>query len=391
MASRARRIALVLHLWTGLAFGAWFALLGLTGSALVFYVELDRALDPQVRLARSVQAAPSPGAIEHALRAAFPGRDGPWRIELPLAPDMPVTARYYRPAERAGRHFAPLLATLDPETLAVTGTRFWGDTPMTWLFDLHYTLLLGKTGLLLVGLTGCASAALLVSGLCLWWPSRARLRAALRIVPRPGLVRRTYDLHNAGGIYAFAVLLVLALTGSALAFPDGARALVAPGTCLPSPRARPHGPAASSLPLDEAVAIARRRFPGARVRWIETSGARGTPVSVRLHQPGEPSLRFPQTRIWIDPADGAVLALHDPRGSAAAARLLDWMHPLHNGEAFGLGGRLLVLAAGFAPLLLYATGIYRWRQKIGARQRAALQARPPSAATPDDPAPVRHR
>lgn len=391
MASRARRIALALHLWTGLAFGAWFALLGLTGSALVFYVELDRALDPRIRLARSVQATPSPGAIEHVLRAAFPERDGPWRIELPLAPGLPVTARYYRPVERAGRHFAPLLVTLEPDTLAVTSTRFWGDTPMTWLFDLHYTLLLGKTGLLLVGLAGCAIAAMLVSGICLWWPSRARLRAALRIVPRPGLVRRTYDLHNAGGIYASAVLLVLALTGSALAFPDGARALIAPGTDLPASHARPHGPAAPALPLDEAVAIARRRFPGAEVRWIETSGARGTPIAVRLHQAGEPSLRFPQTRIWIDPADGAVLALHDPHGSTTAARLLDWMHPLHNGEAFGLCGRLLVLAAGFVPLLLVATGLYRWRQKGGARQRAVLQAERTSSAKPKDRAPVRNR
>lgn len=371
MASRVRSLALAIHLWSGLLFGAWFALLGLTGSALVFYVELDQAINPQVRLQRTVQAPQPVDAIERALRSAYPGRDGPWRIELPRSPDMPVMARYYKPAERAGRHFAPLLVTMEPDTLKITSTRFWGDTVMTWVFDLHYTLLLGKSGLALVGIAGFVIAAMLVTGMVLWWPSKARMWSAMRIIPRPGRVRRTYDLHNAGGIYSFIILLVLALTGSVLAFPDQARAIVAPGTALPSPKAPLHADGAGRLSLDAAVAIARQRFPDADVRWIETSSARGTPVSMRLRQPFEPSPRFPQTRIWLDPVDGKVLAVSDPRNATAGATFLNWMHPLHNGEAFGLWGRWIALLVGFVPLMLYVTGIYRWRQKVNARQRAA--------------------
>lgn len=372
MASRVRRIALAIHLWSALLLGAWFALLGLTGSALVFYVHLDQAINPQIRLNRVVEAPRSVDAIERALRAAYPQREGPWRIEMPLAPDMPVMARYYKPVERAGRHFAPLLVTMEPDTLKITSTRFWGDTLMTWVFDLHYTLLLGKTGLSLVGLVGFVIAAMLVSGMYLWWPSKARFWSAMRIIPRPGIVRRTYDLHNAGGIYTFIILLVLALTGSVLAFPDLSRSIIAPGTELPSPKALPHDAGAGRLSLDDAVATARKRFPDADVRWIETSGAGGKPVSMRLHQPFEPSFRFPQSRIWLDPVDGKVLAVSDPREASVGATALNWMHPLHNGEAFGLWGRWIAFVSGFVPLMLFVTGLYRWRQKVNARRRASV-------------------
>lgn len=148
-----RRAWLRVHLYLGLALGGLFALLGLSGSALVFYLELDELLNPQTAVVQPV-AAPSPDAVFQRLQALHPERDGPWRIEMPLAPDRPLMARYYDPPETAGRGFAPLMLTLDPQTLAETSHRFWGDYAMTWLYDLHYTLLAGPTGRSVVGWTG---------------------------------------------------------------------------------------------------------------------------------------------------------------------------------------------------------------------------------------------
>jgi uncharacterized iron-regulated membrane protein len=65
-----------LHLWLGLTIGAAFAVLGLTGFALVFYVEVDRLTHPALHIApRQVdwdQAVVT-------LRAAFPNLKGTWR------------------------------------------------------------------------------------------------------------------------------------------------------------------------------------------------------------------------------------------------------------------------------------------------------------------------
>lgn len=369
MIHRFRRAALKIHLWSGLLLGAWFVLLGLTGSALAFYLEIDEALNPRIALSAPMAPPPSVDAIHQALRTAYPQRDGPWRIEMPMAPDMPVMARYNKPAESAGRHFAPLLVTLAPDTLRITSSRLWGDTAMTWIYDLHYTLLLGEPGLILVGIVGLVNAVMLLTGIWLWWPSKARLWAALRILPRPGAIRRTYDLHVTGGIYTFLLLIALALTGSALALPEQARAILAPWT---SPQAMPEvdsdPDADAALSLDEAVAIAKQRFPDAELRWIETSGTLGTPIALRLHQPFEPSRRFPQSRIWLDPVTGSILDVTDPQENRVGDTIMQWLHPLHNGEALGMAGRCLVCLMGFVPLLLFVTGILRWKQKARARK-----------------------
>lgn len=382
MRTAVRRCWLKAHLWLGLGAGLLFAVLGLTGSVLVFYPELDGLLNPAIRVDRPA-APPSPDAVLARLHALHPERRGPWRIEMPLGPQRPLMVRYYNPPETAGRGFAPLMLTLDPVSLEETSRRFWGDYAVTWLYDLHYSLLLGQAGKDVVGYAGLVLLASLLSGVVLWWPSRARLAAALRPQLRPGAVRRTYDLHVLSGVYGGLVLIALAFTGSVLGLPDLARGGIEAFSPL-TPFYR--GPAglveegAPILSLDEAVAIARREFLQGELRWIETPGAVGKPISVRFHIPGEPGRRFPRAQVWIDPSSGAVLQVRDPRAGSAGDGFMAWMHPLHNGEAFGLGGRLLVCIAGLLPAVMLVTGWLRWRQKSRAKTTARARVQPGEAS-----------
>src|SRR5688572_32919442 len=78
---RLRRWAGLAHLWLGLTAGAIFAVAGVTGAFLVFYVEADRAADAELRPAH----APPPAAyapILRTLEAHAPDRPGAWRIEV---------------------------------------------------------------------------------------------------------------------------------------------------------------------------------------------------------------------------------------------------------------------------------------------------------------------
>jgi|APMI01.1.fsa_nt_gi uncharacterized iron-regulated membrane protein len=373
--SRARRLWLDVHLYVGLVVGGLFALLGLSGSVLVFYLGVDEALNPATQVSRAALDAPSPDAVLARVQTLYPEHDGPWRIEMPLAADDALRVRYYNPPETAGRGFAPLMLSLDPHSLQVTSGRLWGDYAVTWLYDLHYTLLLGKTGTTLVGIAGLVLLLSLFSGLYLWWPSRARLWAALRPVLRRGAVRKTYDLHVLSGAYGFVVLAVLALTGSVLALPNEAAGVVQAFSPLrPSFRAvarLPEEAGAAPIPLAEAVRIARGRFPGAELRWIETPGHAGKPIAVRFHQAFEPGRRFPRSQVWVHPFSGVILAVRDPLENSGGDTFMDWMHPLHNGEALGFGGRLLVCAAGLLPALAFVTGWLRWRHKQAARKASA--------------------
>ncbi|NHC07486.1 PepSY-associated TM helix domain-containing protein [Azonexus fungiphilus] len=368
-ARRRRALVQVLHLWLGLGLGAVFVVLGLTGSWLAFYPEIDRLRQPPTSVATS---PPTLAAVVAALRAAEPARDGPWRIELAPTPDAPIKARYYRPAETRERGFAPLLVTIDPGTLAVGDRHFWGEGLSTWLYDLHYTLLLGAGGKTLLATLTLALIALLASGLYLWWPAPGRWRQALAIKRQASRPRRIYDLHVKPGVYALPLLLVLAGSGLMLLVPHWfapAIAWLSPPT--PAFQAPADAAAAPAISADAALAIARREFPAAEPRWLETPGRGHAAWRVQLRQPGEPNRRFPRTHVWIDPATGAILAIRDPLRQGAGDTLLAWLHPLHNGEAFGLAGRLVVCLSGLLPLLALVTGFLRWRHKREARATSA--------------------
>lgn len=381
-ANRWRHTWLVLHRWLGLALGSLFALLGVTGSLLVFYAELDALLNPALRWQPSDGAVQRYEPVLRALQAAHPQRGGSWRIELPPQGQGMVTARYLRPAETEGQAFAPLLATVHPTTLELRANRFWGRFAMTWLYDLHYTLLAGDQGRWVVGGLGAALSASLATGLWLWWPSSAQAAAAWRFKRGAGRPRQVYDLHRLAGMYPLLLSMLLALTGVVLAWPEVIEPAIArvslPLTVAP-PRATPAAPGQAFIGIDAALQRAHERFPEGVPRWVDTPEATSGTYRIRLQQPGEPSERFPRTLVWIDAWRGEVLAVRDARLHGAGDTLLAWVHPLHNGEAFGLTGRILACAAGLVPLLLMVTGVLRWldRRRGQRARRAALSARAP--------------
>jgi uncharacterized iron-regulated membrane protein len=65
----------------------------------------------------------------------------------------------------------------------------------------------------------------------------------------------------------------------------------------------------------------------------------------------------------VDRHTGAVRTTRTWADMTAADRFLDWQLPLHNGEAFGLIGRLIVFVTGLLPLALLVTGFLIWRHK----------------------------
>lgn len=378
MLARARKVWLTLHLALGLGVGVLFCVFGLTGSALVYYIEIDRLLNP----ALIVQAPEDlgPRTLEdmvQALQAAHPQRPHAWRLELPTAPDHAVVARYYKPVETADLPFAPLISAINPYTLDVISNRFWGQYFATWLFDLHYTLLLGAQGPTVVASIGLLCLASLLSGLVLWWPGLRTLQRSLTWRWRQGLARRVYDLHVLPGVYTALLLLVLTATGVLLSRPDWITPLLGRVSTLhevPALRSTLQ-PGVPRISADTAHAIAQREFPTGRLRWLETPDSPEGVYFLRLQQPGEPGRRFPVTRVWIDQYSGAVLHRHDPLAASPAETFMAWQHPLHSGEAFGGAGRFLVFLSGLLPSLLLGTGWLRWQQKRRARAAAAHGAR----------------
>jgi uncharacterized iron-regulated membrane protein len=370
---RARLLWLTLHRWLGLGLGLWFVLLGLSGSALVFYTDLEPWFDARLAPVPSAQPV-SIEAVVQALQAAHPQRTAGWRIELPAPGQALVTARYLRPAETAGRFFAPLLATVDGRRGALVAERYWGATPMTWLYDLHYTLLLGDAGRQAVAVAGLLLVLSMLSGLWLWWPRTGHWREALRFKRAASPQRRVYDLHKVAGIAMLPVLLVLGFTGAVLGWPAVSEPVIgwfSPLGAMPRPVSSSEA-ALPRLSADAVLARLQRAWPDAQPRWIDVPGRDPrAPYRVRLRFPGDPGDRFPSSVAWFDARTGAVLALRGPQQATAGDTFRQWMHPLHGGEGFGLAGRIVVCVGGLGPLALALTGWWRWRHK----RRAAARRR----------------
>lgn len=371
-----RKFWLSLHGWLGLTLGGLLVVLGLTGSLLVFYTEIDLWLNPALVASQGKVGQPVRWSEAAArLSRHRPDDAGGWRIEAPMSERHPLMARYMKPPERAGRSFAPLIVTLDPASLALTSSRFWGDFAVTWIYDLHYTLLWGKEGRQVIGWLAVVALVFLLSGLILWWPARGKGWPAMRPSLRGGRILLVYDLHAKAGFYGLLVLFALFLTGAVLALPDLARPLILgeqPGSVAWESMPLP---GATMIVPDRAAQLAQAVFPQGHLRWLETPAGASGVYRVSLWQPGEPGERFPRTTVWLDAWSGAVLAVRDPLQESAGNRFLDWMHPLHNGEAFGLAGRILACVGGLLPLLLFVTGGVRWMDRRRARRESAQRRR----------------
>ena len=367
-----RRTLVAAHLYLGLLLGGLFALIGLTGSFLVFYPEIHQVIHPELAInSASIPDIRYQQAFQ-ALRRHYPQRTGTWRIEAPRSGQQPLFARYLKPEEKDPARFAPLVVALDPSTLQIIYSSFWGDDLVTWIYDLHYSLMLGPAGKLVVSALGLALFFAVAIGCYLWWPrGRNRLKKSLPKL-REGSIKATYDLHTYSGAYGSLLLTILIITGIGLGTPQWISPAIerfSARSATPVIESAPPATDTERISADMAIASARQRFPDAVLRWIEAPASATATYFLRLKQAGEPSDRFPKTYVWVDQFSGEVLAVRDPMQVSAADTFFDWLHPLHNGEAFGLAGRVAALLTGLLPALLFVTGIVRWRQKRRATNR----------------------
>ena len=91
---------------------------------------------------------------------------------------------------------------------------------MTWIYQLHFELLIDLPGRLIVAVVGILALISTLSGLYLWWPSHWRKwPQALRWRPSAHPVRNNLQLHNLAALYSLPVILGLIVTGVILAQP----------------------------------------------------------------------------------------------------------------------------------------------------------------------------
>ncbi|MEO9601488.1 PepSY-associated TM helix domain-containing protein [Parasphingorhabdus sp.] len=363
---RLRRAVRSLHLWLGLGVGGLLVLLGLTGSVLVFYPELDALLHPEIRAEASGPAVQEPD-WDRALatvRRVYPDKQGPWRFEV-TGEAGAIPARYYNPPERTGHAFRPMMVWLSPDGSQVLRRDYWGEYAVTFIYDLHFRLLLGETGGTVLGWLGFVLLALLLSGLWAWWPKGSWTKA-LRLKTSAHPQRTLRDWHKLTGLTGLIFLLILTVTGMMMELPQESDAVLGaiglPMDSMPHVHPAPER-SAGKVRVAQIVSAGRAALPQARLAWIETPPAGGGNFRLRMQVPSDPSFRFPHSYVWVDSATAMVMGVYDARQARAGSVINNWLHPLHEGSAGGLTGRILVALCGLIPAVLFVTGVMRWRSR----------------------------
>lgn len=393
MSTNIRKNWLVVHRWIGLTVGLLFVLLGLTGSVLVFDHAIDEWLNPDLLLttesgrrrsvqdviaaAESVQAAA--GDLESTVAAQAVSvskprvENGVWTVWFSIGTEE-------QPAYTG--------LSVDPYTLKANGGRVWGTDLMSWLYRLHYQLVAGDVGMVIVGVIGIILMFTIVSGIILWWPLwKHSWRAAFAI--RSGR-RFQYDLHKFVGTVSAVFLLVIAFTGVYMEFPTYIRDAVgtfSETTAHYEPEDLKSADADNRpmLTADEAIATASKLFPDAAFDHLHPPQAADGFYEVAFRQPDEIQRSYGRTQVFIDAYSGEPLVILSPEDFTAADTFFAWQFPLHNGEAFGLTGRWVVFLAGITPTVLYVTGaLVWWRRRRTTFSASNPQSDPRNLKTADE-------
>jgi len=381
-----RKLWLSVHLWLGLLLGFFLAVFGITGSILVFYEEIDNVLNADLRIVQAPKqgetAYRSLAEIQSVAVAAMPSQATLGFVDYPAEARSSYKFGFVIPAAVADQkdiwqvHVDPYTAQVLGKHLIKKAGDIFPRALIPFVFQLHFALLAGETGGIIVGIMGVILLFSVLTGLIVWWPLTGNWRRVLSIKPHASAERFNHDLHQASGFYTFPILFVVLLSGVYMNLPDPFMALVkqlSPGTqgFMESPHSLP---AESKKPigLAQALSIVQSRYPEGRIDWLNNPDGETGVYRISISDVPNLSRFWSERQVTVDQYNGTILKVQDPgTRNTAGQTFIEWQWPLHSGRAFGWTGRILVFLTGLACPILFVTGVIRWLQK----RRAKLHRR----------------
>lgn len=399
----------IAHRWAGLTLALFLGVAGLTGSLLPWIEELEAATAPQLH--NSVwTGTPDPLRVREEVLARHPGAAVDF---LPLTVEPGKSLRLHLhwldPKTGLERERGPGVPDwddlfLNPVSGEEQGRREWGNIGqglknlMPFLYRLHYSLALGAIGTLAFGVAALIWTVDCFVGFYLTLPPRAprsarapfleRWRPSWRVRWKSTPYKLNFDLHRAGGLWLWPLLLVFAWSSVSFNLPQvhvpimqavGAQdaRLVLLESTLPAPRNAPRLGFREAVERGQELAEQEATKQGLAVldegeSWIwhvPTSGLYvygfTTGADISHHGGG--------TRVAFDSNTGVLKSVDWPSGVNGANTFTNWLTALHTAHVFGLPYRLFVSALGLMVTMLSITGVVIWLKKRSARAGRAIR------------------
>ena len=367
-----RRVLFQVHLWLGVITGLYIFVVCVTGAALVFRIDMQRALHPDLFTPSAAAPEADPVAILDSVARAYPG-------ERVSGIDAPTTGRpTYLAYTSSGDRVRTLL--LDPATATMLG-ELAETTLVRTLQDLHFDLLGGRTGRIVNGAGAIVLSLMCLTGLVIWWPGRSNWLRSLVVDWHRNWKRVVWDLHSAIGFWTAAFTLMWGVTGVYFAFPAAFRSMVdriSPLTWMQTPQS---GARNGREPLTWRVLVdaAMRHAPGQHVARVVLPSSETAALLVQFSLISPTPLGADLHSVYLDQYSGEEVTPAAAPARGAGDIVMTWVSPLHVGNFGGNGIRVAWLLLGLAPPLLFVTGFIMWwtrvvRTRWGRARQPAAQA-----------------
>ena len=357
-----RRALFQIHLWLGILLSVYVALIGVSGSILVFEDEFRahalRDLHPNMAHLASARH------VLDVAQVAYPGETATF-LSLPSVGTRAYTV--YLAAATNAQH--AILADAATGSLLPRHSRLLVD----WVHDFHVNLLLGQTGFIVNCVAGIGLLVLTFTGVVLWWNGLRTWMRGLRINLRANWKRINYDAHNIIGIATLLIVsfwgvssvyfLFPAQTASAISFISPLRGM--------KPPAAPDQPAfGAGADLDVILQQAAALTPHGTLSGASLPATEGDNIIVYVDRtPGDFSHRDIYT---FSGTTGRLLSTwHYGSNRTTAADWILWaIYPLHFGTTWGLAVKVVWAILGLSLPTLALTGLLMyWNRFLGKRWR----------------------
>ncbi|NJM68600.1 MAG: PepSY domain-containing protein [Acaryochloris sp. RU_4_1] len=250
---------------------------------------------------------------------------------------------------------------INPYTGKIMGDYEWDKTWHGILLHLHYSLLAGETGILVMGVVALLTVILGITGIILW-PGWRKLSAGFKIKWNGHIKRTNFDIHKVAGIVTAVFLVLTGFTGFAWNVPQAhiEEAIYALTFTpkLSEPVSKPI-PNQKPLPFKDLLQRADAIFPNAKITSIDLAHQPEGIFIVGKKQAGE-TIPWGSTSIAFDRFSGEVVQLEDGMKPSRAKAILNQFTPLHYGTFAGIYSQILYFFVGLTPTILLVTGFIMW-------------------------------
>ncbi len=415
-----RNFLVSIHRYIGLLLTFFLVIVGLTGSMLAFYHELDRWLNPVLLTVPTPKIAHQIQRYDlFALRENVEQQQPHARIDwLNLNYELDQPYRLFllpRIDPETGNNFELPFNDLyfNPYTAEQIGARYWGEASlakeniMPFLYRLHYSLALPENvamfGVYVLGLVALFWFVDCFVSFYLTFPSSRKrtkyngLQKNHYIQSMPDFWQRwksawqikqsrfSYDLHRASGLWLWPILLILAWSGVAFNLKEVYQPVMNKVFNMRDMDALPKLDTPIETPAlgwRTAHQIGQQHMHAAALQYGFTIDSEQFLYLDREHgvyhyrvKTDQDLGKYGATVAILDANTGVLKSFTAPDTDSAGDVINRWIIWLHTARVFGLSMQILICITGLIITVLSISGVVIWLKKRKTKKMLITKAR----------------